>query len=424
MNGKEFDMIIFGATGYTGRQALRYLMRLPESELGNLAVAGRDPVKIEALLENATRDNKIKVVIANSSDHESLVDMIARTRVLVNLAGPYSTYGDGCFTACIDHETDYVDLSGESFWIREMIDAHHARAAAGKVKLISLCGYESVPFDIGTLMAVRALQERYDEPCREAEAVIRFSLDDPAIKRDRALSSGTLASARMTIANGSPRSLKDPYFLDPILHSEASLEATPGYRLDSYFDKNRGVWMAPMFPGHFLNPPVVHRSCALWAEHGRGYGANFNYRESVDVSGLAKNAMAQRLVAWVLSLLPRHMLKQIEGKSALNALLTKIMLRGASHTGEGPREDLLDKFRYYIDIVARSASLKEVRVRVTGQGNPGYRSTANMVVEAGLALAHDAARLPGLYGVVTPATGLGLAVIERLKRAGVTFEIG
>jgi short subunit dehydrogenase-like uncharacterized protein len=423
MSDKEFDLILFGATGYTGRQALRYLTQLPGSELQRVAIAGRNRAKLEALLKDTTHAGQVEIVIADSTDRASLIDMIARTRVLLNLAGPYSTYAESCYEACIEHETDAIDLSGESFWLREMIDAYHDWASERGVKLISVCGYESLPFDIGTLLAVRTLQERYDKPCKEAEAVICFEIGDPAIKRDRSLSSGTLASARLTIDSGSVRSMTDPYFLDPVLLSESSLRERPGYRLESYFDKNRGVWMAPMFPGYFLNPPVIHRSCALLTEHDQGYGPDFYYRESVDVSGMTKNAFAQRLVAWVISVSPRNMLKQIQGGSALSALLTKVVLRGNSNTGEGPREDLLDKFQYRIDIVARCADSDEAHVRVMGQGNPGYRSTANMVTEAALALARDKAELPKVYGIVTPATGLGLAVIERMKRAGLTFEV-
>ena len=416
-------VILFGATGYTGRQAVRYLLQLPASERGRVAIAGRSRAKLEALRENASGTDALKIVIADSSDHVSVSNMIARTRVLLNLAGPYSSYGRGCFETCIEQQTDYVDLSGESYWIREMIDAYHDQASERGIKIISVCGYEALPFDIGTLLAVRTLQERYDKPCKEAEAVIRFSIADPAINRDRALSSGTVASARLTIASGSIRSLTDPHFLDPVLLPEADLETTPGYRLESYFDQSRGAWMAPMFPGYFLNPPVIHRSCALLAQQNQGYGPNFHYRESVDVSGMTKNAFAQRLVAWVLSMAPRHMLKQMKSGSTLRGLLTKVMLRGSSNTGEGPREDLLDKFQYRIDIVARSADSERVRIRVTGLGNPGYRSTANMVVEAALALAHDKPRLPNIHGFVTPATGLGLEVIERMKRAGLTFEL-
>jgi len=424
MSDKEFDMILFGATGYTGRQAVRYLMQLPASQRDRVAIAGRNRAKLEALSKNASSADDLAIVIADSSDRASVFDMIARTRVLLNLAGPYSTYARSCFEACIEHQTDYVDLSGESFWLRDMIDAYHERASERGIKLISICGYEALPFDIGTLKAVRTLQELFDKPCKEAEAVVCFSIADPAISRDRAMSSGTLASARLTIANGSVRSLKDPHFLDPTLPSEASIKATPGYRLESYFDKSRGAWMAPMFPGYFLNPPVIHRSCALLAQQNQGYGPDFHYRESVDVSGIVKNAMAQRLAAWALSMWPRHMLKQTEGGSRLGALMTKVALKGWSKTGEGPREDLLDKFRYCIDIVARGADFESVHVRVTGQGNPGYRSTANMVIEAALALAHDQPELPKIYGVVTPATGLGLAIIERMKRAGLSFEVG
>ncbi len=425
MSSKTYDFVLFGATGYTGRQVLRYLLQLPTSALGKWAVAGRNRHKLDSLLESAGR-NDVDCIIADSTNPSSIESMISQTNVIINIAGPYSSHGEEFFTACIEHGTDYVDLGGETFWIRKMIRRYHEKAVKKKVKLIPICGFESLPFDFGSLLAVKTLKERHQVSCAGVEAAVRFIIDDKKVLRDRTLSSGSSNSGKVIRADGNVRSLADPYFLDPEvagLSQKADLPLKREYELKPRFDSRKGVWLGPVFPAHFLNPPVIHRSHALFAEQGDGYGEYFYYVEGTDTSSFTKYLMSQRFAAWVMSVGARNMLKQQEGVSPVRRWINQHLTKGGTlPTGIGPKEELLDKFHYEVDFVAGAASGEEVEIIAKGKGSPGYRSTPNMIAEAGLALAFDQ-DLPEIYGIVTPASGLGLGVRGRLERAGLSFTV-
>jgi len=365
----------------------------------------------------------VDIVIADSEDSASIDSMISKTEVLVNFAGPYAEHGESVFKSCIKHGTDYIDLTGETFWLREMIDKYHEQAREKRVKLIPVCGYEAAPFDIATLMAALKLKQEFNEECTAVSAIATFITKSPDVMKGRNFTAGTAGSTQVILESNNARALKDPYYLDPELRPESVLSETEGYDLVARYDSERGAWMASMFPGHSQNPPVVHRSHALFAERGAGYGSNFRYREAADASGFAPNATGQKIAAKAICYIPNNIIKAIEGGSRIRHAITRFVInRVKPEIGQGPKEEMLDKFHYRIDITATSPTGKKVTYRVNGSSNPGYRSTSQIAIEAGLCLALDRDQLPDYYGIVTPATGMGLQLVDRLARAGVTFD--
>ncbi len=305
-----------------------------------------------------------------------------------------------------------------------MIDRYHEQAKARGVRLIPICGYEALPFDIGALLAVRKIQQEFGEDCTEIEAIANFITEDPKIWQGQNVTAGTATSALVLLEESDSRALKDPYYLDPKLRPEDIIEKEEGYNLNAYFSAEREAWMTTMFPGHIQNPPTIHRSNALFAEQGRAYGSGFRYREGLDASGFAPNAFGQKIAAKVVSYIPNNMIKAIENEKGIRKRITRfIMKRVTPASGDGPEEDMLDKFHYRIELKARSVSGKQVEYLIHGRGNPGYRSTCNIVAAAALALNNERERLPKIFGLITPATGLGLTALEYLENAGVKYEL-
>jgi len=238
MATKQFDVILFGASGFCGRQAIRYLFQLPADKVGRFAIAGRSREKLEELLVNAPYP--VDIVIADSEDSASIDAMISKTKVLLNFAGPYAEHGEAVFKSCIKFETDYIDLTGETFWLREMIDKYHEQAKEKRVKLIPVCGYEAAPFDIATLMATKKMKQEFNEECTAVYAIATFITESPEVMRGRNFTAGTVGTTQVILESNNARAIKDPYYLDPELRPASALLETEGYDLVARFDSERG----------------------------------------------------------------------------------------------------------------------------------------------------------------------------------------
>ncbi len=421
---KPHDLVLYGATGVTGRQMFLHLARHAPSTL-RWAIAGRNRRKLERLArEGAAAASAPDLVLAESGDALAVEPMVARTRVLLNAAGPYAVHGETFFRACVEHGTDYVDIGGETFFIRRMLRRYHAEAARRGVKLIPVCGYEALPFDLATLLAVRRIRERFDSGCAEMKVIVTFARTGHASRASDLLSGGSVGTVKNLLELDDSDCFVDPACLNPETPDRDAIRARHAYDFRPRFDADVHAWVAPLFPAPFLNVPVVLRSAALHAESGEPYGEGFRYVEGTNTSAFTQRGPFQWAAASALggsyagmATLFRHDLRIARRgfKGVLDAV--------APTPGQGPSDAAMEAGSWRLDCFARSERGDRLSGAVHGQGHPGYRTTGTMAAEAALALVLDRERLAPFTGLVTPATGLGLALCDPLKRAGMEFTV-
>jgi short subunit dehydrogenase-like uncharacterized protein len=456
MAGKPFDVVILGATGYTGRQAVRAMRR--QGEGVRWAVAGRNAQAMQALIgEGADRDAgggskraagggakrgasegskpaaaKPGVLLADTTDVESLHTLAAQTRVLLNLAGPYALTGEAVVQACIAHGTHCLDLSGETFWVRQLVARQHRAAQQAGVKIIPSCGYEVLPFDLATLWIADALRRRHGQACREVRLVVSFTG-----KRMRSLSDaasgGTVASMRMLLERDDSDCVRNMACLLPEGRADAPAVARrSAIGWVPQYDADLKCVVAPTVPAPFINPPMVLRSWALIADETL-FTPDFRYHEGTHMGSLV-GAPAFLPAAAALPLQFAAAASLAAPLAALGATvsgplqfqrqaLRKLIERFAPKPGEGPSEAALDSSGYAFDVLATGAEGARLQGRVDADGHPGYRSTPEMAVAMAIGLALGALGRTPHFGVVTPASGLGLEAVEALAAAGVRFSL-
>lgn len=410
------DVVLFGPTGVTGREVARYLSsRAPELGL-RWGVAGRDKGRIDETLERVGAEPD-DVLVADVEDPASVRAMAERATVVANLVGPYARYGEPVYAACAATGTHQVDLTGETDWVRDMIAAYDEQATDNDAKIVPTSGFEALPFDLGTLLAAHALHERTGDPVVDVDIAVSIESTTAMGGLTDAVSGGTFISGVEAIRRGTGEGFDDPYLLDPSTSS-----ARGRYDLRPRKHTSTGKWLAPMFPSPFLNPVVVHRSAALLRDTGDPiFAESFRYRE-----GTVTESTVPRPVAGVAAVALAVSTKAMFGVGRLpdgpRTSIARWLLDVGPKAGDGPRPEDLDSWTYRLDIRATDARGAQQDVVVEADGHPGYKSTATMVGEAALALADEGATPDGA-GFLTPATALGLDMVERLERAGVRFTV-
>ena len=383
---REFDIIVYGATGFTGRLVAEYLVARGTPRW---AMAGRSLAKLAEVRDLVGAPADTPLVVADADDPASLRAMANRTEVVLTTVGPYQLYGSDLVAACAATGTGYVDLCGEPAWMRHVIDAHAAEAQRTGARIVFSCGFDSIPFDLGVL----AVQEA---------AIARFGRPSPRVKgRVRAMkggfSGGTAASLKATLAAAA----RDPGLVK-LLTSAFAL--TPGFAgppqpagLLPEYDATLGAWCAPFIMAP-INTKNVHRTNFLL---GQRYGADFVYDEMTVVPGLGEL-----------------------GRAAAEALARINPLAGdkGPKPGEGPSQEERDSGHYDLLFVALMANGARIDAVVTGDRDPGYGSTSKMIAEAALTLVDGVGA--GRGGVWTAGALLGTPLRERLVRnAGLTFSV-
>lgn len=419
MNPERIDFVLFGATGFTGREALRHLLAKPPANLGRWAIGGRNREKMEKLLETlAPGRTDIGIVVSDSADAASVDALVARTRVVIHLAGPYARDGENFIRACALHGTHYVDLTGEIPWVRRMIRRHHTQAAENHSKLVFTAGYEALPFDLATLLAVQTMRERHDAGCVRVDVVGTADMP-PGLGAGDMLSGGTVNTLREALREGPEEGMDDPAALIAQEAEAAVMRDLSPIELSSWFDEDLGGHIGPVFPAPFVNPPIILRSASLYAATGEPYGDGFRYREGTVIGP----SSGHRFAAEAMCLGIRAFAGLTSGPPWVRQITSALLDRVGPQSGEGPSERALARTRYSLRARATGPAGQEVFVTMRAAGHPGYRSTAKMIVEAALSLAFDESDLPPIYGAVTPATGVGLAVLDRLREAQMEFEV-
>jgi short subunit dehydrogenase-like uncharacterized protein len=434
MPAKPFDVVVFGATGFTGRQAVLALSHRAATQPLRWAVAGRNAEKLAALVAELVPPpaEQPGVILADADDLASLQAMAAKAGVLMNLAGPYALTGEGVVQACIANGTHYLDLTGETFWIQQLVARHHRAAKAAKVKVIPCCGYEALPFDLATLWAAQQLRDRTNEACREVKLIVSFTGPRIASMKD-AVSGGTVASMKTVLELDTTDCVRNPAcLLPPDTPNAAEVAQRNAYTFVPHYDPDVQAVTAPTIPAPFINPPIVLRSQALMADTGL-FAADFRYTEAMSMKSLVPNVSflpeastlpLQWAAAASLAAPLANLSAAVAGPLKFErGPLRKLVEWIAPKPGQGPSDEVLAQTGYTFDIFATSVNGKKLRGRMEAQGHPGYRSTPEMMVTAAVGLASGTLGKTPHFGIVTPATGLGIEAVAALRDAGVTFSV-
>ncbi len=388
MSEREFDVVVFGASGYTGKLVAEYI----QSEYGEngsvkWAIAGRNREKLEGIREELGLSADLSILEVDSNDQGSLNAMTSSTKCVLTTVGPYQLYGSNLVESCAKNGTDYVDLTGEPGWMYEMINAHKETAQASGARIVFSCGFDSIPFDLGVYFVQQAAKDKFGKPAQHVRGRVKAMNGE--------FSGGTIASLGATMAT-----LKKKPELIKVLANPFSL--TEGFegpaQLDDskvLLDEKLNMWVAPFVMAP-INTKNIHRSNAL-LDHQ--YGEDFCYDEMM-IAGEGE-----------------------EGKQIADAMTSANPMGGDNvpQPGEGPSKESREQGNYDVLFFADLGE-ESIEARVTGDMDPGYGSTSKMITESAICLIQDCSDLPG--GIYTPAPAMGDKLIHRLvKKAGLTFDI-
>ena len=387
MADTEFDIVVYGATGYTGRLVAEHFVREygGKPDAPKWAMAGRSEEKLQSVRAAIGTDTDVPLIVADADDPAALKAMCERTRVVLTTVGPYQLYGDALVAACVETGTDYADLCGEPAWMAQKIAQHHEAAKASGARICFSSGFDSIPFDLGVLMLQSHARDTHGVPAPRVRGRMRAM--------QGTFSGGTAASLGATMKAAAKdmsviKVLRDPFALTPGFEGPDQ----PSGMIPRH-EEDLGKWSAPFIMAP-INTKNVHRTNFLL---GHPYGKDFRYDEMVLTSpGEAGKAAANALVELV--------------KNPFGAKPPK--------PGEGPTPEERENGFYDVVFVGTWEDGRSVRYGVKGRYDPGYGSTSRMLGETGMALLEN----EGAGGVGTPGAFLGEKLVERLRaRAELTF---
>ena len=404
MSERPYDVVLYGASGFVGKQTVQYFASHTSCEQVRWAIAGRNRQKLEAV--RAQVRAPVDILVADSQDRRAVDDIVSQTRVLLTTAGPFNLYGNGLVDACVRLKTHYVDITGETPWVRTLIDRYHTQAALDGTRIVPCCGFDSVPSDLGTYLVVRYLQRELGVPCNRVDAYFQAY---------GGLNGGTLASAFNLYDSNPAAQFKDPFLLNPsAVHTQAEIDRNRDPEAP-LFEPNLNTWVGPFFMGP-VNTRIVRRSCALYDQWQEPYGPEFTYQEYLKFDQPLAWLKATSVSAAVA--LFTGALQQPQLQSFLQPFLPQ--------PGSGPSEQTMNQGWFSCELLGTAVDGRKVRGLIRDQGDPGNRATVKLLCESALSLALPADELPGGQargGILTPATGLGEVLAERLRRAGMTLEV-
>ncbi|MEA2796012.1 MAG: hypothetical protein QOI87_3392 [Bradyrhizobium sp.] len=388
----KFDIIVYGATGFTGQLVAEYLAAHYTGK-GDLkwAMAGRSRDKLASVRDAIGAPADTALIVADASDPASLKAMVDQTRSVLSTVGPYQLYGSELVAACAATGTDYLDLCGEPLWMRQMIDAHQATAQSSGARIVFSCGFDSLPFELGVFFCQEAAKKTLGAPVSRVKGRIRGMT--------ATVSGGTVASTKASFSAAARdlslvALLQNPFVLTPGFEGPKQPRGNK-----PLLDEDMGLWTAP-FVMATINTRNVHRTNMLM---NFPYGKDFVYDEMVLTGpGEQGEANAKRLVA------------------AVNA--ERMGAAGGLKPGEGPSKEERENGLYDLLFVAIAPDGRQIRVAVRGDRDPGYGSTSKMIAECAVCLLRDKPEVPG--GIWTPGAAMGDRLIKRLiDHAGLTFEV-
>jgi short subunit dehydrogenase-like uncharacterized protein len=420
MTDGDLDVVVFGATGVTGRRVAAYLAeRAPEAGIA-WAPAARDAAKLDRVLSEDGVESEV-FVTAELGDPGSLAAMARRAKVVLDLVGPYTLYGRPVIEACIGGGAHYVDLTGEIPFVRAIARDLGTAAERAGVKVVQVCGFEALPPDLMTLAAAEAARERWDEPLLAADLEV-WTQAPPGVPRPSDfLSGGTIQSMAAVTGGDGAAAVTDPAALIEDAAAAEQVRARSPIGLAPRRGMH-GAVIAPMSPAAFINPAVIHRTAELdAAAAGRRYQP-FRYREGIAIPGPGPTLPLRFAVAGALTGVQAGMKAVTRVRPALRRRAAATMGSLLPSSGFGPQGDRVQGWRWGMELGARTSGGHGVTVRLDADGHPGYLSTARMIGEAGILLAEEGAT-PERGGSLTPAIALGTGALPRFERAGMRFRV-
>jgi short subunit dehydrogenase-like uncharacterized protein len=393
MMQKNIDIIIYGATGFTGQLCVKYFQSLNTKV--KWAIGGRNLEKLQKVAE----DNKteVEILIADSHDENALDNLTSRAKVILSTAGPFHRYGSKLVASCVKNNTHYVDITGENFWVKGLIEKHHEEASLKGTRIIPSCGFDSIPSDLGTYFSAKTL----GKPIKRIESFHSY---------EGGASGGTLETMFSMGELDLGDDLTDPFLLNPknSYSDEQKLLSSDKVGIAKKTEIN--AWSGPFIMA-IANTRVVRRTEALLASRQESYGSNFTYQE---------HAFHKSWLGAIKSLI-------LTGLSVLILLspLKRLVKPFLPKPGEGPSESVQENgwfdCKYIVDADDGTRSVFNMH----GKGDPGYKVTSKLVSECAICLIEDEESLPGgkeYGGVLTSASGLGNPLILRLSKVGINFE--
>jgi short subunit dehydrogenase-like uncharacterized protein len=369
---RGYDIVLFGASGFTGRQAAAYFARHAGGDL-RWAIAGRNRDKLRGLGIGAD------IIVADSADQSSIDAMVRQARVVVSTAGPFARYGTPVVDACVRLGTDYVDITGETFWVGQLVERYHAQAESSRIRIVPCCGFDSVPSDVGAWLLA----------AQRGASTVRayFQIGGGG------LNGGTIASVSNMVATRQARDI-------------ARKDVLPFPHRDDWI----GTWVGPFFMAP-TNTWVVRRSASLFAAWRQPYPIGFTYREFLKYdppAAAAKSIAASAAIGMF-------------GLTLAVPPLFRVVERLLPTPGTGPSEAAMDRGWFSCTLIGVTATGARVQARIRNQGDAGNRSTVKMVCESALCLAYRQCSERG--GILTPATAFGDHLVRRLRDAAFTIAL-
>lgn len=407
---RAYAVVLYGATSFVGQITAHYLAEFLSankdksgSEI-NWAIAGRDQEKLNELQSKLT--STVDIIIANSDDAASLDAMTEQTQVIISTVGPYLKYGEPLIKSCVDNGTDYVDLTGEAIFIKDMMDKYQEAAKQSGARIVNSCGFDSIPSDLGVYFTQKQAEAKFDSACDVIHMRVKAAKGG--------LSGGTIASMATIFEEvGQDKSRRkqvaNPYLLNDdkdAPNARQSNVSKPEY------DSEHQRWLAP-FVMASINTRIVHRSNQLL---GYEYGREFKYDEAMWMKdGIKGKLTSYALSAGLLGFATAMMI------TPSRELLSKHVL---PKSGSGPSKEEQENGYFDIRLFGQTANKDSITTKVTGDKDPGYGSTSRMLSQAALCLAQDISKEEVKGGFWTPASAMGDKLLARLeKHAGLSFDV-
>jgi short subunit dehydrogenase-like uncharacterized protein len=408
MKPPPLHLTLFGATSFVGQILTRYLFeQYGRSGALRLAIAGRSEPKLVSLRDSlGQRAAKLPIVVADADDSEALRAMCTGTRVVVSTVGPYALHGEPLVRICAETGTDYCDLTGEVQWVRRMIERYEARARESGARIVHCCGFDSIPSDMGVFFLQQQAMQRFAQPCTRVKMRVKAMRGG--------MSGGTAASLLNVVKEAAAdpalrKELADPYSLCPPAQTRPARQPTVSF---ARYDDDFHAWIAP-FVMAAVNTRVVHRSNAL---SDQAYGSAFRYDEAMLTGrGVGGGIAATGLAAGIAGFTAAAALRP--SRWALERFVLPA-------PGDGPSPQAQRRGFFDLRFFGRTDNGRTLKVKVTGDRDPGYGSTGKMLGEAAACLAVDVSKADRHGGFWTPATVFGDRLIGRLQaHAGLSFEV-
>ena len=390
---KDIDIIIYGATGFTGKLCVKYFQSLNTTV--TWAMAGRNLIKLQKVADD--HQAKVEILLADSDDESALDNLTSRARVILSTTGPFHRYGSKLVASCIKNHAHYVDITGENFWVKGLIEKHHAEASAKGIRIIPSCGFDSIPSDLGAFFSAQAI----GKPIKRIESFHSYK---------GGASGGTLETMFSMGELDLGDDLTNPFLLNPEdSYSDEQMQLSSD-RVGIAKKSEINAWSGPFIMAT-ANTRVVRRTEALLALRQESYGPDFTYQEHAFHKSWW--SAAKSLVLTGLSVL------------ILLSPLKRLVKPFLPKPGEGPSETVQENGWFDCKFIVEANDGTKSVFNMNGKGDPGYKVTSKLVSECALCLIEDQDTLPGgseYGGILTSASGLGESLIARLKRVGINFE--